>query len=239
MVKTLEQIAEATAFAGFTPEDFAVFEAPDYATRMPLLRERIKPGLAQIGAALPERLSLALHETFYAHVAQHLRRTVNAPQETWVAFARASRAYKPYVHLRAAISADRFRVLAFVEDDADDKLRFAQNLERNAAALALYLLHHPTIQAYDIVDAEGKPLHGHALDAPALRGFAARMQRVKGQHARFGIAFAPSHPILANGPELLDAIVDAAVKLKPIYDCGVFPDWTYTYEPESIAGIPA
>jgi uncharacterized protein (DUF2461 family) len=62
---------------------------------------------------------------------------------------------------------------------------------------------------------------------------------VKSLHARFGIAFAPSHPILANGPELLDAIVDAAVKLKPLYDCGAIADWTYTYAPEPIPGLPA
>ena len=222
-------------FAGFVPEDFEVFDVPGFAARMPLLRERVKPKLTAIGAALTGRLSEAMGETLYPHVAQHLRRTVNAPVETWAAFARNKRAYKPYAHLRVAVSGGKVRVMVFVEDYADDKLLFAEGLRRNADALAKYLAHHPAIRAYDIQDAQGEALYGSHLTADVLRDFAARMHRVKGQHAAFGIPFDKAHPVLQSGPEFLDAMVEAAIHLKPLYDCGADADFVYTYAPERIA----
>lgn len=235
-VTPLNDVAKIAAFSGFKEADFAVFEVPGFAARMPLLKAQVKPRLTQIGEALPTRLSETLEEPVYPHVAQHLRRTVNAPEETWVAFSRTPRAYKPVVHLRVAVSAAKLRITVFVEDYADDKQLFADNLERNAEALSLYLAHHPTIQAYELQDSQGQNLRGHALDAGILRAFAQRMQRVKGQHAVFGIEFNKAHPVLQSGPELLDAIQQAAATLKPLYDCGR-TDFTYTYTPETIPGL--
>ena len=209
-----------TAFEGFTEEDFEVFEVPGFAKRMPLVRERVKPKLIHIGAALTERLSETLGEPLYPHVAQHLRRTVNAPEETWVAFAKEKRAYKPFAHLRVAVSAEKVRIVVFVEDYAEEKIRFAVNLEQNAASLSAHLAHHPALRAYDIKDAESKPKFGSSLTPDVLRGFAERMQRVKGQHAAFGLPFDRSHHVLASGPEFLAAVVEAAKVLKPLYLCG-------------------
>lgn len=217
---TLEQIEREAAFSGFTPEDFAVFEIEGFANRMPALRAQIKPKLIQIGEILNDRLAEVVEEPLYPHVAQHLRRTVNPPVETWVAFSRSPRAYKPFVHLRCGISAEKVRVTVFVEDYADEKLLFADNLRREADTLERYLALHPTILGYEIRDAENVPKRGHALDADTLRAFADRMHRVKGQHAIFGIAFANTHPVVQNGPEFLEAVVEAARTLKPLYDCG-------------------
>jgi len=228
------RIEKEAVFSGFVPEDFELFEVPGFAARMPLLREHIKPKLMGLAARLPERLSEMLGEPVYPHVAQHLRRTVNAPVETWTAFAESPRAYKPFVHLRVAVSVDRVRVMVFVEDYADEKQVFADGLERNAEALAAYFAHHPTIHAYELLDADGCPKSGTALDAATLREFAARMRRVKGQHAKFGVQLDKSHPVLLSGPEFLDAVVAAAVTLKPLYDCGNV-GFVYTYTPEIIS----
>jgi uncharacterized protein YktB (UPF0637 family) len=233
---SLDQIKQASEFEGFGPEDFEVFTAPEFGERMPRLKARITPKLKQIAASLTDRMTETLGEVVYPHVALHLRRSVNPPLETWAAFARSARGYKPVVHIRAGISEDKVRVVVFVEDYADDKLLFAENLARNADALALWCGHHPTIHAYDILDESGEARYGHTLDADSLRAFAARMKRVKGQHARFGIPFASSHPVLSSGPECLEAIVEATWQLRPFYDCGK-PDFIYEYTPEPIAGV--
>ncbi len=223
-----------SVFEGFAEEDFAVFEVPDFAARMPLVRERIKPKLMAIGEALTETLSDALGEPLYVHVAQHLRRTVNPPVETWAAFAKEKRAYKQYVHLRVAVSAEKVRVVVFVEDYAEEKLRFARNLARNADDLAAYLKHRPTVRAYDIQGGDGQPLAGSHLTADVLRKFGERMERVKGQHAAFGTQFNRDHPVLLSGPELLCAIEEAACVLKPLYGCGSADEATYHYTPEVV-----
>lgn len=212
--------ADAVGFTGFTAEDFALFEIPGFAERMPRIREHIKPKLIQIGQALTPRLSEVLDETLFPHVAQHLRRTVNPPEETWVAFACNTRAYKPFVHLRVAISAERVRVLAFCEDYAEDKATYAANLAARADLLSEHFAHHPHILHFDVLDSEGHPLRGHALTADTIRAFAERLNRVKGQHGIFGIVFHKDHPVVQSGPELLDAVVVAAATLKPLYDCG-------------------
>jgi uncharacterized protein YktB (UPF0637 family) len=232
----LAQVEKAAEFEGFAPEDFAVFEAPEFRDRMPLLKRRITPKLKQLAAALTERMSETVDEVVYPHVALHLRRSVNPPVETWAAFARNARGYKPYVHLRAGVSVDRLRVSVFVEDYADEKLLFAENLARNAEAIAEMCLHNPTIRAYDILDEAGEARSGHTLDAAALREFAQRMQRVKGQHARFGIEFDKSHPVVGNGPECLEAIVEAARRLRPLYDCGK-SGFVYEYIAEPVAAL--
>jgi len=123
---SLEQIAQAAAFAGFAPEDFDVFAVPEFHERMPLLKQRITPKLKQIASALTARMSEVAEEAVFPHVALHLRRSVNPPVETWAAFARNARAYKPFVHIRVGVSADKVKVSVFVEDYADDKLLFAK-----------------------------------------------------------------------------------------------------------------
>ena len=207
-------------FEGFSQEAFEVYEVPEFAMRMPLLKQRITPGLVLIGEALRETMGEILAEPVFPHVAKHLRRTVNPPIETWVAFARAARAYKPFVHTRVAVNEKNVRVLVFVEDYADDKLLFADNLAKRSAKLAAHCKLHPEIQAFDILNNKGEPLSGAKLKSADLKAFAARMHAVKGQHARFGIAIPKTEPMIKNGRELLTAVAEASRTLLPFYDCG-------------------
>lgn len=212
---------EATAFAGFAQEDFAVFTVPGFAERMALLRQRIKPKLVQIGEMLTGPISAGLGDKLYPHVAQHLRRSVNPPVATWVAFARSARAYKPYTHLRVAVHAGGVRVVVFVEDDADDKPLFAENLQRSAGAFAKYFSAHPSIESFEMCDLAGQPLRGKGLSSARLRAFGERLSRVKAQHSSFGVQFDKADPAVACGSDLLDAVVEAAATtLQPLYRCG-------------------
>ena len=195
-------------FLGFTEADFAVFELEEFAERMPSLRAHIKPKLVQLGEILPEALSQIVGETLYPHVAQHLRRTVNPPVETWVAFARTKRAYKPSVHLRVGISRERVRVTVFVEDYADEKLLFAAHLRRHAQTLAEHACLYPQIVGYETPN--------EILTEANLIRFADRMERVKGQHAIFGIGLTRAETIEA-GANLPEKIVAFARILLPFY----------------------
>ena len=207
-------------FSGFTEKDFEVFELPDFGTRMPALKAWITPKLKDLGEDLAPGLSEEYGTTLYPHVAQHLRRSVNAPVATWVAFAKEKRAYKPYVHLRAAITGEEIRLLVFVEDYADEKETFAKNLIGLAGPLSSYLNKRPEIRAYTICNSVGEPLKGEALDRKSLRAFGDRMRKVKGQHAVFGIAWNRTHPVVASGPQLEEALLAAARELRPLYLLG-------------------
>ncbi len=205
---------------GFDATDFDIFEVPAFHDRMPLLRARIKPKLIQLGEHLNSPVSAALGEQLYTHVAQHMRRTVNPPEATWVAFSRSARAYKPFVHVRVAISAESVRTSVFVEDYAEDKALFIRNLEQQADRMAEYFEQHPQIMAYNIPGADGEPLSGISLNATTLREFAARMRRVKGQHAVFGIDISRKQVIRKSGKTLTKAVVAAVKTLRPLYEFG-------------------
>ncbi len=202
---------------GFTEQDFDIFSVEGFANRMPLLRQEIKPKLTALGEILLEPLAGVVSQTLYPHVAQHLRRTVNAPEETWVAFAKEKRAYKPFVHLRVAISGNGVRVTVFVEDYAEEKEAFAQHLKKNATALSRLFAEYPEIRAYDMPDAKGNPKQGKALTAKALREFATRMSAVKSQHAVFGILL-PVNEVLTLSPVALQEwVLASANTLLPLY----------------------
>ena len=212
-----EETQIPTPFEGFTTTDFAIFEIEGFANRMPKVREQIKPKLTQIGQALTESLSEIVGERLYTHVAQHLRRTVNPPQETWVAFSCAQRAYKPFVHLRSTIRAEKVRILVFVEDYADEKIAFAESLHKNAKKLAKHFAQNPEIRAYEILNEKEEPLFGKSLTSAKIEAFAERMQRVKGQHAILGIEVSRDNSIVQDGEMLLKVIQEATQKLKPLY----------------------
>jgi uncharacterized protein YktB (UPF0637 family) len=204
------------SFEGFQAEDFEIFEVEGFSERMGALRQRVKPKLMALGEELVAPLSKTLGETLYPHVAQHLRRTVNPPVETWVAFAREKRAYKPFVHVRAAIREECVRVLVFVEDYADEKEAFANRLMANAEPFSELFAKHPEILAYDVRDANGKPSRGSALTPEALTAFAERLRRVKGQHAVFGVPIPKARAVKAGG-DLPERIVKSVKTLKPLY----------------------
>jgi len=126
--------------AGLTPEHFHVFAIPGFDARMLALRARITPALTDLAPSLAPGLSALLGHALHPHVARHLRRSVNPPEETWAAFARSPRAYKPFVHLRLAISAEGVKIACFVEDDARDKPAFAAGLSGSICASSAPIL---------------------------------------------------------------------------------------------------
>ena len=57
-------------------------------------RDTIRPKLKGIGETIAPYLSRLTGDEMYIHVAKHARRTVNPPDETWVAWSPQKRGYK-------------------------------------------------------------------------------------------------------------------------------------------------
>src|SRR5258705_13246055 len=93
----------------FSCSDFKVFEIPGFAERMAAIRANIQPRLTSIGNALAPRLSSLVDVPLFVHVAKHMRRTVNPPDDTWAAFGRDPRGYKKDAHFRVAVSGQGVR----------------------------------------------------------------------------------------------------------------------------------
>src|SRR5699024_11761258 len=74
-------------FNGFTQNDFSVFNIDGLENRMSAIQTRIQPKFKKLGTELVEDLSVQLGNEVFLHIAKHARRTVNPPQDTWLAIA--------------------------------------------------------------------------------------------------------------------------------------------------------
>jgi uncharacterized protein YktB (UPF0637 family) len=95
----------------FTLHDFKVFDLEGFHERMAAIRSRIQPKLASIGQGLAPQISGLVDAPLYVHVAKHMRRTVNPPDDTWAAIGANRRGYKKDVHFKTAISRNCVRLL--------------------------------------------------------------------------------------------------------------------------------
>jgi uncharacterized protein YktB (UPF0637 family) len=119
----------------FGAADFKVFEVTGFAQRMSEIRARIRPKFEMLGQRLLPEVSRAIGAEAFAHVAKHARRTVNPPDDTWVAFAPDKRGYKKHCHFKVAVSRNAVRFLFEVGPEHDDKTRWAAAWKKSAPKL--------------------------------------------------------------------------------------------------------
>ena len=119
----------------FTANDFRVFEIPDFAGRMRAIREQVRPKLTALGESLAPHISRLIKGEVFPHVAKHARRTVNPPEDTWVAFGPDRRGYKKHTHFKVAVSKNCVRYLFEVGPEHEDKRGWARRRERRPADL--------------------------------------------------------------------------------------------------------
>ena len=123
------------AFPGFTPADFKVFDLEGFAPRMGAIKGRIRPKLEAAGRDLVRDVTRLGGAPAFAHVAKHMRRTVNPPDDTWVAFAGDQRGYKKHCHFKVAVSRNAVRFLFEAGPEHAEKKRWCAAWKRHAPQL--------------------------------------------------------------------------------------------------------
>jgi uncharacterized protein YktB (UPF0637 family) len=124
------------AAPAFVSADFRVFDVPGFRPRMAEIRDRVRPKLEAFGHSLAPGVSRATGAETFAHVARHARRTVNPPDDTWVAFSPDARGYKKHAHFKVAVSRRAVRFLFEIGPEHADKRRWAASWKRSAGGLA-------------------------------------------------------------------------------------------------------
>ena len=122
--------------SAFYAADFKVFEETGFKARMSGIRERLRPKLEAVGRSLGQGVGRAAGGEVFAHVAKHARRTVNPPDDTWVAFGPSARGYKKHSHFKVAVSRHAVRFLFEIGPEHEDKKRWAAAWKKNAPRLA-------------------------------------------------------------------------------------------------------
>lgn len=115
-------------FDGWRREAFEAMATEGFAARMQAIRQHVRPVLEALAQSLAPDLSSWVGEPLYPHVAQHARRTVNPPEDTWCAWSASPRGYKKQPHFQLGIRADRVYVQAGAISEAPFRSRLADLL---------------------------------------------------------------------------------------------------------------
>ncbi|PSL27725.1 uncharacterized protein YktB (UPF0637 family) [Planomicrobium soli] len=108
--------------------DFEVFETPGLEERMAALIERVRPKFAELGKEYSSFFSGKTGNEFFPHIAKHLRRTINPPKDSWVAFAPYKRGYKAVPHFQIGLWESHVFIILAVIYEATGKSKMAEQL---------------------------------------------------------------------------------------------------------------
>jgi uncharacterized protein YktB (UPF0637 family) len=114
-------------FQGFDQHDFDAFTIDGLEARMEAIQNRIQPKFQEIGSELTDYLSLQLGNEVYLHIAKHARRTVNPPNDTWLAIADNKRGYKKHPHFQVGLFDDRVFIWLALIYELDHKRSIAES----------------------------------------------------------------------------------------------------------------
>lgn len=107
---------------------FKVFETPGLEARMSALIEKVRPKFEELGEQYSAYFSGKTGEEFHPHVAKHMRRTVNPPNDSWVAFAPNKRGYKAVPHFQIGLWESHVFIILAVIYEANGKTAMAERL---------------------------------------------------------------------------------------------------------------
>ncbi|RDW18428.1 DUF1054 domain-containing protein [Oceanobacillus arenosus] len=116
------------AFTGFSKQDFDTFQINGLDERMEAIQTRIQPKFQKIGNELVDYLSAKLGNEVYLHIARHARRTVNPPNDTWLAIADNKRGYKQHPHFQVGLFDDHVFVWLALIYELPHKQEIAKSL---------------------------------------------------------------------------------------------------------------
>lgn len=198
-------------FKGFEQRDFDVLKIDGFEPRMKAIREIIQPKFQVISDELVDHLSMNIGNEMYTHIARHARRTVNPPDDTWVAFSSSKRGYKMLPHFQLGLWDDRLFVwLAYIYE-LPNKQIIADKLIKQQGQITEMIPSHYDISMNHMKKSNEK-LQDINLDERLQR-----FKEVKSAELLIGRQFVASDPMLQNGDNFVEEVKSIYDKLIPLY----------------------
>lgn len=196
-------------FNGFTEEDFRTFTIDGLDERMTAIQTRIQPKFREIGQDLTDYLSAHLGNEMYLHIAKHARRTVNPPNDTWLAIGENKRGYKKHPHFQVGLFDDHVFIWLALIYELDFKSEIAKEYIRSFEELKnlpdnfVVSLDHMKKNSIPITELERKHLE--------------RFRDVKKAEFLVGRHLAVNDPITTNGKQFISTVKETYDQLIPFY----------------------
>lgn len=112
----------------FTEKSFAVFEIEGLDERMAAIRAEIQPIFRELNEYFKENLAPEMTDELFIHIAQHRRRSVHPPENTWSAISRKKRGYKMEAHFQLGIFPEYVFMWLSLIDQPKGKEEMAERL---------------------------------------------------------------------------------------------------------------
>lgn len=195
----------------FKDDDFNIFAVETLDERMQLIRGEIDQKFEQSAAVILPILN-EQGQQWYAHIAKHLRRTTNPPDNTWVAFAPNKRGYKMMPHFELGIWADHVYLYLAVEENM--KPKDTQSIVKKMAAARKQVQGLPSnfVLSADHMVNKSQPIVISVYD-----DMVARYANIKHSEVLIGVKLLRGDPNFAKNTDLVQ-LIDALKLLLPIYD---------------------
>ncbi|MCE4956909.1 YktB family protein [Macrococcoides caseolyticum] len=197
----------------FTKKDFEVFQVEGLAPRMAALIETTRPKLEALGEHFSHYLSEQTDETFYPHVAKHLRRKTNPPNDTWVAFATNKRGYKMLPHFQIGLFGTHAFVLFGVIYESPEKDRMASKWKKQIKTIQS--LDESFIIKGDHMKEDFEVISD--LSKKEIEAYIKRLTEVKKGELMFGKVFYPGDAALKSDKAFIQAIEQTFFELLALY----------------------
>lgn len=205
--------------AFFTEKHFEIFTTDStLEARMDQIQNEIQPKFKEIEEEIVAFLNNNTNDFFYGHIAKHLRRTVNPPKDTWIAFATNKRGYKMLPHFQFGLWGTHLFVLYGVIYESPNKETIATNFEKNKTKL-LKMIPKEFVISYDHTKPDVHPRKKMTKD-DLLQGIR-RLHDVKKAEFLCGITIPKDEAITLSKEELLTKIKDTYNTLIPLYKLSI------------------
>lgn len=201
-------------FTGFEDRDFEVFDIEGLDNRMSAIKLTVRPKLESLGEHFASFLSSVVGDRVYAHVAKHARRTVNPPDDTWVAFSTNARGYKQHPHFQIGLwQTHVFAAFGYIYE-ASGKSAFGERLRAQATEVRPHIPDDfcfiPDHTRPDVVPAGD-------VDIEQLQAYAERLQRVKKGELLIGKQWSRDAAIKCSAESFVNEVETVFSKLEFIY----------------------
>lgn len=198
-------------FNGFEEIDFDTFKIDGLAARMEAIQSRIQPKFRMIGESLVHELSAMLGNEMFLHIAKHARRTVNPPNDTWLAISPNKRGYKKHPHFQVGLFDDRvFIWLAFIYE-LPNKSQIANTFIENIKTVK------DLVPNDYVVSLDHMKKNSASINELNLSKSLERFRDVKKAELLIGRNISAENPILTNGEKFMDLTKNTFETLLPLY----------------------
>ncbi|WP_042223917.1 YktB family protein [Oceanobacillus manasiensis] len=197
------------SFQGFTQEDFNTFHIEGLEERMTAIQERIQPKFQEVGSLLADFLAAELQNEMFLHIAKHARRTVNPPQDTWLAIADNKRGYKKHPHFQIGLFDDHLFIWLACIYELDHKQQIAQAFSDKYEELRK--LPNDFVVSLDHMKKPSIPLN--ELENKDLE----RFRDVKKAEFLIGRHLSPTDSRVTDGDAFIETVKETFKPLLPFY----------------------